>query len=98
MPTLNVTMSGSTLLPAAVTKGYATFADADFQRILNWVNSTQAPLLEQMFGPAPSGYSNSQIYQAWVQVWINESISREQITLTGLPKPPVQVPPVVIGP
>lgn len=99
MGTLNVQATGFSALPSAVTKSYGTFSDADFAKILSWVKATQNNLIQQMFNPGNANPSfvptNSQLYQVWVQAWINHSIIAQQITTTPSPVPP---PPVVIGP
>ena len=98
MGTLNVQAIGFTSLPAAVTKSYGTFSDADFVKIMQWVNSTKHALVQKMWNPtgAPNFVpTNSQLYQTWVQDWINTSIAAQNITATPAPVPPS---PVVIGP
>jgi hypothetical protein len=55
-------------------------------------------LVQKMWNPtgAPNFVpTNSQLYQTWVQDWINTSIAAQNITATPAPVPP---PPVVIGP
>jgi hypothetical protein len=97
MAQLQVVMSGSTLLPSAVTTTFGTFSDPDFQRILTFTNGTQQALLQSMFGPGPT-YTNTQLLKAWIQAWINASINQEQALNTPPPQRQPAPPPVVIGP
>ena len=90
-------MSGSTLLPAAVSRSYGTFSDADFQRILNMVKVMYVDLLNSLYNPTgnPSFVpTNTQLYNTWVQEWINHSIVREQqFSMTVTTQPPVTIGP-----
>jgi hypothetical protein len=95
MAHLTVTITGSTLFPAAVQQGYSTLTDADLQRILNWSAAYNVGIINQMFNSPPvPGFTptNTQIFQAWVQSWVNQSIQAEGSFSTTRP------PPVVIGP
>lgn len=92
MPQLNIGLIGAAGMPAAVTQNYTTFSDADLQKILTWVKMSKAGLIQQMFNTTTP--TNPQLFQAWVQDWINNSIRAQQITT--LPAPVVP-PPVVIG-
>jgi hypothetical protein len=72
------------------TKVY-TWTDADWQRTMTWIAASQPQFRPPIGSSTPTSPTAAQILLAYLQVWINGTVSAEQQFST---KPP-QIPPPI---
>jgi hypothetical protein len=107
MGTMTITAAGFTALPANPPANWPsdvtwpaggsangskvyTWSDADWIRLLTWVASSQSQF--RSGGGQPTTPTAAQILLAYVQSWVNGTITAEQQFST---KPPTPPPPIV---